>query len=49
MYLNSSTVLIASHTINLIHDQDMFTAHSWRRACKAPTHQQLHTAHSVHF
>lgn len=42
MYLNAATVLVASHTINLIHDQDVFTAHSLRRAYKASTHQQLH-------
>lgn len=31
IYLDASAVLVASHAVNLIHDQHVFTAHCLRR------------------
>lgn len=40
-YLDSSAVLITGHAINLIHDQDVLTAHSLRRAYKTHTNSYI--------
>ncbi len=45
-YLDSSSVFVPSHAINLIHDQDMFTAHCLRHTYKTHSNNKI-KPHSI--